>query len=75
MIDLETLKLAFNKTDAQMQPWLVCADLNHIKHGPFRVNVLDLDIFKPYFNKPELGVPECDQPPIYTGPYNFWIIP
>jgi hypothetical protein len=73
--DLDLFKAAFNKTDAQLPPGAVCADLNHVKHGPFRVQVLDLDIFKTYFDKIESLVPECDQPPIYTGPYNFWVTP
>jgi len=75
VLDLDLFKAAFNKTDIQLPTGGICADLNHVKHGPFRVQVLDLDIFKIYFNKIETLVPECDQLPIYTGPYNYWTKP
>jgi hypothetical protein len=75
VLDLNLFKAAFNKTDVQLPPGGICADLNHVKHGPFRVQVLDLDIFKIYFNKIETLVPECNQLPIYTGPYNYWTKP
>jgi hypothetical protein len=75
--DLNIFRSAFNKFDTQLVtiPNGICADLDHIKTGPFRVAIPDLNIFRAYFNKTTLFVPVCDQPPIYTGPYNFWTKP
>ncbi|NIR62686.1 MAG: hypothetical protein GWO10_02545 [candidate division Zixibacteria bacterium] len=73
--DLNTFRNCFNKFDAALPPGCICADLDHLKTGPFRVAIPDLNIFRQYFNKMEALVPICDQPPIYTGPYNFWTKP
>jgi hypothetical protein len=75
VIDLDLFKACFNKTDDFLPLGCICADLDHGRLGPFRVQIKDLDIFKRYFCKIESLVPECDQPPIYTGPYNFWVTP
>jgi hypothetical protein len=66
--DLGFFKAAFNRF--VLPPGGECADLDHGTTGPFRVAIPDLGIFKTYFN--QFVVPPCDQPPIYTGPYNFW---
>jgi hypothetical protein len=56
-----------------LPPGCICADLDHKMTGPFRVGVPDLVEFKQYFN--QFVVPPCDQPPVITGPYNFWTSP
>jgi hypothetical protein len=66
--DLTIFKRCFNQF--VLPPGCECADLDHIQTGPFRVAIPDLGIFKTYLNK--FVVPQCDQIPIYTGPYNFW---
>ena len=75
--DLIIFKAAFNKTDADLAlvPNGICADLNHTTFLGKRVTGADLIIFKAYFNKADSVVPVCDQPPIITGPYNFWTKP
>ncbi|MHC4332776.1 MAG: DUF7901 domain-containing protein [Planctomycetota bacterium] len=69
--DLGIFKQCFNQF--VMPPGCICADLDHMQTGPFRVAIPDLTIFKTYFN--QFFVPQCDQLPIYTGPYNFWTSP
>ncbi|MHC4153574.1 MAG: DUF7901 domain-containing protein [Planctomycetota bacterium] len=69
--DLALFKPCFNQM--VIPPGCECADLDHLQTGPFRVAIPDLAIFKTYFNA--FVVPLCDQPPIYTGPYNFWTSP
>ncbi|MHC4332949.1 MAG: DUF7901 domain-containing protein [Planctomycetota bacterium] len=69
--DLAMFKTAFNKF--VLPPGGICADLDHLQTGPFRVAIPDLTVFKTYFN--QFVVPQCDQPPIVTGPYNFWTSP
>ncbi|MHC4153801.1 MAG: S8 family peptidase [Planctomycetota bacterium] len=69
--DLGLFKGCFNKF--VLPPGCECADLDHIKTGPFRIAIPDLTIFKTYFN--QFVVPQCDQLPIYTGPYNYWTSP
>ena len=69
--DLAGFKECYNRVD--IPPECICYDLDHAQTGPFRVAVPDLTIFKAYFN--QIVVPPCDQPPIYTGPYNCWIVP
>jgi len=74
ILDLNLLAACFGKTDtvlAEIDKG-ICADFDHKKTGPFRVGIPDLNIFAAYFGKPEASVPPCDQPPITTGPYNFW---
>jgi hypothetical protein len=66
--DLTLFKQCFNQF--VLPPGCECADLDHLQTGPFRVAIPDLTIFKTYFN--QFVVPQCDQIPIYTGPYNFW---
>jgi hypothetical protein len=56
-----------------LPPGCICADLDHLQTGPFRVAIPDLIIFKTYFN--QFVVPQCDQLPVYTGPYNYWTSP
>ena len=77
LLQLQALSVAFNKTDAQLAaiPGGICADINHKKTGPYRVQLLDLQEFAKYFNKAEAQVPVCDQPPLTTGPYNYWTVP
>jgi hypothetical protein len=67
--DLTLFKAAFNQVVIPDPPG-VCADLDHLQTGPFRCGIPDLTIFKTYFNN--VVVPQCDEPPIYTGPYNLW---
>jgi hypothetical protein len=76
LLDLMLLSASFNKTDAQLAliPNGICADINHKKTGPYRVQLLDLQELAKYFNKSEAQVPVCDQPPLITGPYNFWTV-
>jgi hypothetical protein len=69
--DLGIFKLCFNQF--VLPPGCICADLDHMQTGPFRVAIPDLAIFKTYFN--QFVVPQCDQLPIYTGPYNYWTSP
>jgi hypothetical protein len=69
--DLAIFKQCFNQF--VMPPGCICADLDHIPTGPFRVGIPDLAIFKTYFN--QFVVPQCDQVPVYTGPYNYWTSP
>nr|NIR25891.1 hypothetical protein [Gammaproteobacteria bacterium]NIR65503.1 hypothetical protein [candidate division Zixibacteria bacterium]NIW98150.1 hypothetical protein [Phycisphaerae bacterium] len=71
--DLNIFRNCFNVFDPVLPPGCICADLDHIKTGPFRVAIPDLNIFRAYFN--QFVVPICDQPAIYTGPYNFWTEP
>ncbi|NIS16705.1 MAG: DUF642 domain-containing protein [candidate division Zixibacteria bacterium] len=74
---LSIFRGAFNKSDEGLALVEngICCDFDHIKTGPFRVAIPDLNILRQYFNQPESNVPECDEPPIYTGPYNFWTSP
>jgi hypothetical protein len=73
--DLNIFRNCFNVIDTLLPPGCICADLDHIKTGPFRIAIPDLFIFRTYFNQFEALVPICDQPLIYTGPYNFWTEP
>jgi len=75
--DLIIFKAAFNKNnvDLALVPDGICADLNHAPFLGKRVTGADLIILKAYFNKADAVVPVCDQPPIITGPYNFWTEP
>jgi hypothetical protein len=75
--DLTEFRAAFLKTDAELAtiPNGICADLDHKKILEKRVGPADLTIFRTYFLQPDASVPICDQPPIYTGPYNFWTSP
>jgi hypothetical protein len=77
ILDLNILKAAFGKTDAQLVliPNGICADLNHKKNIQ-RVQILDLNILKNYFGKPEAQVPCCDNNGdcilVPADIYNFW---
>ena len=73
--DLTKFRAAFLLTDAQLSaiPDGICADLDHKKILMKRVQNADLTIFREYFL--DAVVPECDQAPIITGPYNFWLLP
>jgi len=73
--DLTLFKAAFNKIESAMPPGGECCDFDHQKTLFYWVAIPDLTILKQYFNKMEPLVPECDQLPIYTGPYNFWTSP
>jgi hypothetical protein len=74
--DLAIFRSAFQKNDATLNtiPNGICADLNHFK-SIFRVQAADLAIFRAYFQKSDAQTPLCNQAPIITGPYNFWITP
>ncbi|MHC4153663.1 MAG: hypothetical protein ACYST6_01870 [Planctomycetota bacterium] len=67
--DLTLFKAAFNRVVIPEPPG-VCADLDHAATGPFRCGIPDLTIFKSYHGL--IVLPQCDQEPIYTGPYNWW---
>jgi hypothetical protein len=77
LLDLQAFSAAFNKMDAQLAaiPNGICADINHKKTGPYRVQLLDLQELSKYFNKMEAQVPMCDQAPLLTGPYNYFVEP
>jgi hypothetical protein len=81
LLDLSILAAAYNKTDSQLAEINVgglpgiCSDINHKKTGPFRIALIDLQELAKYYNKADALVPLCDQPPITTGPYNFWPLP
>ncbi len=72
LTDLNLFKLAFNKTDVELELVTdgICADLNHAAFFGKRVTLTDLNTFKLYFNKAEAEVPECD-----PTNYNFWETP
>jgi len=76
-LDLALFRAAFFKKDPELAaiPNGICADLGHRKTTLWRVQALDLTIFRTYFFVKDPGVPPCDQAPIITGPYNFWITP
>jgi hypothetical protein len=75
--DLTRFRQAFLKSDADLAlvPDGICADLDHKKILMKRVQGADLTIFRTYFLQPDPSVPLCDQPPVITGPYNFWTWP
>jgi hypothetical protein len=77
LLDLQAFSAAFNKTDAQLAaiPGGICADVKHRKTGPYRVGLLVLQTLSSYFNKPEAQVPMCDQAPLLTGTYNYFVEP
>ena len=68
LLDLNLLKAAFGKTDAQLATITngICADINHTKNMQ-RVQLLDLNILKQYFGKSDSLVPVCD-----VAKVNFW---
>ena len=73
--DLTIFKSAYNKSEAAVLaiPNAICADLDHVASFFGDPVILpDLTIFKAYYNQPGASVPECDQAPVITGPYNFW---
>ncbi len=70
--DLTALRNCIGKLEPAMPPGCECCDFDHSKLGPFWVSGNDLAILRQYIGKLEALVPICDQPPIYTGPYNFW---
>jgi len=72
--DLAIFKNCINKLEP-LPAGCECADLNHQKQGLFWVSLQDLAIMATYINRLPLFVPICDQPPVYTGPYNFWTSP
>jgi hypothetical protein len=73
LADLDDFKAAFNQPDdvLKQNPELICSDFNHDAFLGKRVTLSDLNIFKLYFNRAD--IPQCDQEPIYTGPYNFFV--
>jgi hypothetical protein len=73
--DLTAFRAAFGKTDAELAaiPNGICSDLNHKATAGKRVQAADLTIFRTYFG--QAVVPLCNEAPIITGPYNFWITP
>jgi len=75
LADLTIFKSVYGKTKAEVLaiPGGICADLNHNSDFTGKPVVLaDLTIFKTYYGQPGASVPDCDQAPIITGPYNFW---
>ncbi|MHC4476283.1 MAG: DUF7948 domain-containing protein [Planctomycetota bacterium] len=75
LTDLGLFRAAYNKTDNELSGNDICADLDHTKVGPYRVNSSDLSIIQTYLNQLEASVPACDCSPVITGPYNFWTEP
>jgi len=73
--DLILFSAAFGKVNALLPPGGICSDLDHKQTGPFRVAAPDLIILAAYFGKMAVFVPNCDQAPVITGPYNFWCDP
>lgn len=75
--DWDIFSSAYGKTEAELVTIEdgICADFNHVKFITTRVTVADLTIIKDYEDLPEPNVPPCDEEPIITGPYNFWIEP
>ena len=84
--DLTILYAAYGKNDTVLAtvPNGICADLDHYKTGPKRVAIPDLTICYHYYGQRTAQVPICDQADptnpsypgiVYTGPYNFWIVP
>jgi len=76
--DLNIFKSAYNKLDTQIRnvncPTLpcICADFDRATTFSKPVAVGDLNRFKSYYNKATTSVPQCDQAPVVSGPYNFW---
>lgn len=83
--DLTNFKAAFGQTVLVLQTgvggdllkdtngvYAICADYNHTKGFGKPVTIADLTIFKAYFGVADASVPQCDAPPVITGPYNFW---
>jgi len=75
--DLILFRKAVSKLEPQLRlvPNGICADFDHKQLGPFWVSLNDLIIFRQYVSKMAFMIPLCDQPPIITGPYNFWTSP
>ena len=71
LLDLNALKSAYGKTDAQLALITngICADLNHTKNMQ-RVQLLDLNILKSYYGKSDALTPLCD-----VNKVNFWTVP
>ncbi|MBW8040790.1 MAG: hypothetical protein FVQ85_12405 [Planctomycetes bacterium] len=71
--DLNIFKAAFNQHEEYflINPGWICADLNHDGFLGKRVTLSDLNIFKQYFFFGS-NIPQCDEPPIITGPYNWF---
>ncbi|MCE5339699.1 MAG: hypothetical protein LLF92_01050 [Planctomycetaceae bacterium] len=76
--DLTIFKGAYNKSKADVKALVVsgmpgiCADFDRADTFLKPVMSSDLTIFKAYYNDADNTVPECDQAPVTTGPYNFW---
>jgi hypothetical protein len=75
--DLNILKAGFGKTVTELFgiPNGFCGDFDHVTTFGRPVALSDLNILKLYFGTIDAAVPKCDQPPIITGPYNFWTKP
>jgi len=72
--DLTIFKTAYGKTPTQVRGMMtaICADFDRIDTLTKPVMLPDLNIFKSFYNKAATTVPQCDQAPVTTGPYNFW---
>jgi hypothetical protein len=79
-LDLDMFRAAFFVQDGPLASVVtygepgICADLNHTKTMLWRVQALDLDEFRNYFFVTD-PIPACDEAPVITGPYNFWLTP
>jgi hypothetical protein len=78
LADLTIFKTVYGKTLAEVLaiPGGICGDLNHNSDFSGKPVVLaDLTIFKTYYGLAGALVPDCDQAPVITGPYNYWMAP
>jgi hypothetical protein len=75
--DLAVLYDAYNKSNAVLATIEngICADFDHKSTFGIRVAISDLAIAYNYYGKPYTQIPKCDEAPIITGPYNYWVIP
>jgi len=76
--DFNIFKAAYNKTVTQVKGTVyngvpgICADFDRINTVNKPVMLPDFNVFKSFYNKTATTVPQCDQAPITSGPYNFW---
>jgi hypothetical protein len=77
LLDLQLFAQGYLKSDVNLDkiPGGICGDINHTKTGPYRINLSDLFELAQYYLKPEAQVPMCDQAPLKTGPYNYFVEP
>jgi hypothetical protein len=76
--DLTIFKGAYGKTVTQIKGTVIsgkpaiCADFDRKDTLTKPVMLPDLTVFKSYYGKVATSVPQCDQAPITSGPYNSW---